>query len=74
MKNIYFFASFLLMLFSFTLMGQSRVYAPELAAPENYGTRQMPNAVLNWFAVTGRSGEQSCGLALLKVFRTLLRH
>ncbi len=53
MKNIYFFASFLMVMFSASLFAQSRVYAPELSSPENYGTRQMPDAILDWHAVTG---------------------
>lgn len=53
MKNIYFFTSFLMILFSLNVVGQSRIYAPDLAAPENYGMRQMPDAILNWNAVTG---------------------
>lgn len=53
MKNIYSFV--LLLLFSVTLFGQSRIYAPTLNAPENGAVSQPPNVLLNWYAVTGET-------------------
>jgi len=52
MKNIYLVV--LSLLFSVSVMfGQSRVYAPDLQTPVNGAVDQMPQTMLNWFAVTG---------------------
>ncbi len=52
MKNI--FLVVLSLLFSVSVMlGQNRVYAPELQTPENGAIDQMPQVMLNWYAVTG---------------------
>lgn len=53
MKNIY--SLVLLLLFSVTLFGQSRIYAPTLHTPVNGAVSQPPNVLLNWYAVTGET-------------------
>jgi hypothetical protein len=53
MKNIYSFV--LLLLFSVSLFGQSRIYPPNLNSPENGAVSQPPNVLLNWYAVTGET-------------------
>jgi hypothetical protein len=53
MKNIYSIFSLFLLLISVTVVGQTKIYAPNLIAPENLETNQMPDAVLDWDAVTG---------------------
>ncbi len=53
MKNIYSILSLCLVLTSISVFGQSRVYAPNLRAPQNMEPGQMPNALLDWDAVTG---------------------
>ena len=52
MKNIYLVVLSLLLSASISF-GQNRVYAPELQTPENGAIDQMPQVVLNWYAVTG---------------------
>jgi hypothetical protein len=52
MKNIYLFLLTFLVPVSI-VFSQLRVYPPELNAPENGATGQMPNVQLNWNAVTG---------------------
>ncbi len=53
MKNIYSILTGLLILFSFHLAAQSRIYAPDLRAPENGETDVTPDVLLDWDAVTG---------------------
>jgi hypothetical protein len=53
MKNIY--SLVFLLLFSVTLFGQSRIYAPTLNAPVSGAVSQPPNVLLNWYAVTGET-------------------
>ena len=55
MKNIYSILSLSLLLFSISVFGQSRIYAPNLRAPEDLEIDQMPDVVLDWDAVTGIS-------------------
>jgi len=52
MKNIYLVVLSLLLSASISF-GQNRVYAPELQTPENGVIDQMPQVLLNWYAVTG---------------------
>ncbi len=59
MKNIYSIISLFLLLFSISVFGQSKIYAPNLTAPENLEVEQMPDALLDWDAVTGGSVEIS---------------
>ncbi len=53
MKNIYSILTGLLILFSLHLAGQTRIYAPDLRAPENQETGVSPDVLLDWDAVTG---------------------
>ena len=53
MKNIYSILSLVLLLFSISVFGQSKIYAPTLNAPDDLETEQMPDVVLDWNAVTG---------------------
>lgn len=53
MKNIYSLLTLFLVFFTVSLSGQSRIYAPELRAPENEETEIDPNVMLDWDAVTG---------------------
>ncbi|MBC8321781.1 MAG: T9SS type A sorting domain-containing protein [Bacteroidetes bacterium] len=53
MKNIYSVLSVILILFSISVFGQAKIYAPTLKAPANSAINQMTNAVLDWDAVTG---------------------
>ncbi|NOX86312.1 MAG: T9SS type A sorting domain-containing protein [Chlorobi bacterium] len=55
MKNIYSLVIVLSVLFSVQLMGQSRIYPPNLRSPENGATGQDPLVVLDWDAVTGQT-------------------
>jgi photosystem II stability/assembly factor-like uncharacterized protein len=52
MKNIYLFLLVFLIPSTF-LLAQTRVYPPELSAPENGDVNQMPDVELDWHAVTG---------------------
>jgi len=53
MKNIYSILSLLLVLISTSVVGQTKIYAPDLRAPEDMQIGQMPNVILDWDAVTG---------------------
>lgn len=53
MKNTYSILSLFFILFSISVFGQSKIYAPTLRAPEDTADEQAPNAVLDWDAVTG---------------------
>ena len=53
MKNIYSILSLVLLLFSISVFGQSKIYAPNLTAPDDLEVDQMPDVVLDWDAVTG---------------------
>jgi len=53
MKNIYSILILFLLLFSISVFGQSKIYAPNLRAPENMEIDQVPDAMLDWDAVTG---------------------
>jgi len=53
MKNIYSIFSLFLLLISISVVGQTKIYAPNLRAPENFKNNQMPDVVLDWDAVTG---------------------
>jgi photosystem II stability/assembly factor-like uncharacterized protein len=53
MKNIYLVLA-LISWFSASLSAQTRIYTPALRAPANNATGQMPNALLDWDAVTGQ--------------------
>jgi len=55
MKNIYSITISLLLLVSFSAFGQQRIYTPALNEPENGALDQVPDALLNWSAVTGES-------------------
>jgi len=55
MKNIYSILSLSLILITVSVFGQSRIYTPNLRAPENMEIGQMPDVVLDWDAVTGIS-------------------
>lgn len=57
MKNVYSILSLLLVLISISVVGQTKIYAPNLRAPENSEIDQMPDVVLDWDAVTGTSLE-----------------
>lgn len=57
MKNIYSIPGLFLLLFSMSVFGQSKIYAPNLRAPENSVIDQMPDVVLDWDAVTGTTLE-----------------
>ena len=54
MKNIYSLFTLLLMFISISVVGQSRIYAPDLRAPEDGDAEQNPNVILDWDAVTGQ--------------------
>ena len=53
MKNIYSILSLVLLLFSISVFGQTKIYAPNLRAPENMEIEQPPDVLLDWDAVTG---------------------
>lgn len=53
MKNIYLVLALISWL-SASLSAQTRIYSPELRAPANNATGQMPNVLLDWDAVTGQ--------------------
>lgn len=53
MKNIYSILSLFLLLFSISVIGQTKIYAPSLTAPNDLEVDQMPDVVLDWYAVTG---------------------
>lgn len=53
MKKIYSILSLSLILMTVSVFGQSRIYTPNLTAPENMAVDQAPNATLDWEAVTG---------------------
>jgi len=55
MKNIYSLFTLLLLFFTVSLSGQSRVYAPALRAPEDAEMEVNPNVLLDWDAVTGET-------------------
>jgi hypothetical protein len=55
MKNIYSLFTLFLLFFAVSLFGQSRVYAPELRAPEDAEIQVFPNVMLDWDAVTGET-------------------
>jgi len=57
MKNVYSILSFILLFISVSVIGQTKIYAPSLRAPENISIGQMPDVVLDWDAVTGVSIE-----------------
>ncbi len=56
MKNIYLFLLAFLIPSAF-LIGQTKVYPPELSLPENGAIDQMPNVQLDWKAVAGETFE-----------------
>ncbi len=56
MKNILQIVSIIL-LFNLTAFTQTRIYTPTLRSPENAAVNQMPNALLDWDAVTGDGSE-----------------
>ncbi len=47
----------ILLLIGFHASAQLRIYTPTLKAPENGAVDQMPNALLDWDAVTGQGTE-----------------
>lgn len=53
MKKLNSFLSLLLLLFTVSVFGQTRVYAPALSLPEDGEIGVAPNVVLDWKAVTG---------------------
>ncbi|MDZ7741420.1 MAG: hypothetical protein U5Q03_06655 [Bacteroidota bacterium] len=53
MKRI--FTAFILLLISGFIFAQSRIYTPELVAPENGEMHKSPDVILNWNAVAGVS-------------------
>ncbi len=53
MKNIYTFITGLFLIFSLSVSAQNRIYAPDLRSPENGDTEIVPDALLDWDAVTG---------------------
>ena len=53
MKNIYSILSLVLLLFSISVFGQTKIYAPNLRAPEDMEIEQPPDVILDWDAVTG---------------------
>lgn len=53
MKRI--FTAFILLLISGFIFAQSRIYTPELVAPENAEMHQSPDVILDWNAVAGVS-------------------
>ncbi len=53
MKNIYSILSFCLLLITVSVVGQTKIYAPNLRAPENMEVDQMPDVIIDWDAVTG---------------------
>ncbi len=55
MKNIYSLFTLFLLFIAFSVAGQSRIYAPDLRAPEDGDDEQNPNVVLDWDAVTGQN-------------------
>lgn len=55
MKNIYSILSLCFVLISVSVIGQSKIYAPTLNAPENMEVGQVPDVQLDWNAVTGVS-------------------
>ncbi len=55
MKNIYSILSLCFVMMSVSLFGQVKIYAPSLTAPTDMAVGQMPNATLDWNAVTGDS-------------------
>lgn len=57
MKNIYSLFTLFLLFFTVSLAGQSRIYAPELRAPEDAEIEINPNVMLDWDAVTGETLE-----------------
>jgi photosystem II stability/assembly factor-like uncharacterized protein len=55
MKNIITFTTLFFLLISNALLGQSRIYPPNLRAPENGEQAQSPDVLIDWDAVTGES-------------------
>lgn len=53
MRNLYSILSLIMILFTVSVFGQDRVYAPSLNLPENGEVEQAPNVILDWNAVTG---------------------
>jgi len=54
MKKFY-SLSIIVLLFNSLIIGQTRIYAPTLKAPENSAVSVNPNVTLDWDAVTGQS-------------------
>jgi hypothetical protein len=63
MKNILQIIS-LVLLFHFTAFSQSRIYTPALVSPDQDAVGQMPDALLDWEAVTGDGTEITYDLQL----------
>lgn len=55
MRNIYSIITLLILFFSGSIIGQERIFAPDLRAPEDGQTHQYPNVLLDWDAVTGQT-------------------
>lgn len=66
MKNIYSLFTLFLLFFTISLSGQSRVYAPNLRAPESGEAEAAPNVILDWDAVTGETLEITYDVQLAK--------
>ncbi|MGE4541875.1 MAG: hypothetical protein AB7D35_11490, partial [Bacteroidales bacterium] len=47
----------IVLIFGLQLSAQQRIYTPEMKAPANGAIDQMPNALLDWNAVTGQGTE-----------------
>jgi photosystem II stability/assembly factor-like uncharacterized protein len=54
----------IVLLFNPAVFSQSRIYTPTLKAPANEAVNQMPDALLDWDAVTGEGTEISYDLQL----------
>ena len=57
MKNIYSILTLFLLFFTVSLSSQTRIYAPQLRAPEDGEIEVNPNVMLDWDAVTGETFE-----------------
>ncbi len=64
MKNIYTIITGIFLLFAINVIGQTRIYTPDLNAPENGETGIFPDVILDWDAVTGGSTDITYELQL----------
>jgi len=66
MKNILTLSTLLFLLFSTTLLGETRIYPPNLRAPVNGEAGQVPDLIIDWDAVTGETLYPTYELQLAK--------